>query len=204
MAGYSAGMFEQVSELSACLLRRVALTAVLFAVGATMPTIAWPQQQSAPAQQQIAPAQTSPEQPPTPAPAPPAQSNPGLFEEIGRLLKDSVTGIRDSASGLTSKLPSAKDTIEGINNTAKGARDSLTRITPSLSGQTVSGRSICPPAGNGAPDCKIASDNLCKEKGYKEGRSTDIETSQKCSANNYFSGGGACRTENFVTRAVCQ
>ncbi len=163
----------------------------------------WPQQPAAPQQQQLAPAQTPAE--PQPAPAPAEKSNPGLVEEIGKLLKDSATGIKDSAAGLTSKLPSAKDAIEGINNGAKGATDSLTRLAPPLSAQTmVSGRSICPPAGNGAPDCKLASDNLCREKGYKEGRSIDIETSQKCSASSYFSGQGACRTENFVTRAVCQ
>ena len=194
-------MFGQVSELSACLLQRVALTAALFAALAAMPRIALSQQAPAPPQQQIAPA-GPPSEPPQPAP--PERSNPGLVEEIGKLLKDSATGIKDSASGLTSKLPSAKDTIEGINNSAKGATDSLTRIAPSLSGQTVSGHSICPPAGNGAPDCKIGSDNLCREKGFKAGQSVDIETSQKCSASSYLSGKGACRTENFVTRAVCQ
>ncbi len=184
--------------------RRAALAAALFAAFACVPTPALSQQQPAPVQQlQVAPAQTSPE--PQPAPAPPAQSNPGLVEEIGKLLKDSAAGIRDSAKGLTSKLPSAKDTLEGINNTAKGATDSLTRITPPLANQTVvAGRAICPPAGNGAPDCKIASDMLCKEKGYREGRSMDIETSQKCSAKDYLAGRGACHTENFVTRAVCQ
>jgi len=57
---------------------------------------------------------------------------------------------------------------------------------------------------NGAPDCKRGADQLCKEKGYAEGRSVDIESTQKCSAKSYFSGQGACRTENFVTRAVCQ
>jgi len=202
MAGYSADMFGQVSELGACLLRRVALTAALFAAFAAMPRIALSQQAPATPQQQIAPA-GSPSEPP-PAPAPPERSNPGLVEEIGKLLKDSATGIKDSATGLTSKLPSAKDTIDGINNSAKGATDSLTRIAPPLSGQSVSGHSICPPAGNGAPDCKIAADNLCKEKGYKDGRSVDIETSQKCSAKDYLAGRGACRTENFVTRAVCQ
>jgi hypothetical protein len=202
MAGYSVQMFGQVGELSACLLRRVALTAAVFAIFAFVQTTAWTQQQPVPAQQQLAPPQPPSE--PQPAPSQPERSNPGLVEELGKLLKDSATGIKDSASGLTSKLPSAKDTLEGINNTAKGATDSLSGITPSLSAKTVSGRAICPPAGNGAPDCKIASDNLCKEKGFKEGRSTDIETSQKCSASSYFSGAGACRTENFVTRAVCQ
>lgn len=196
-------MFEKVGDFGACLLRRVALTAVLFAAVAAVPTTTWSQQQARPPQQQLAPAQTPSE--PQPAPEPPAQSNPGLVEEIGKLLKDSASSIKDSASGLTSKLPSPRDAIDGINNSAKGATDSLTRIAPPLSGQTmVSGRALCPPAGNGAPDCKIASDQLCKEKGYKEGRSIDIESSQKCSAKAYFSGGGACRTENFVTRAVCQ
>jgi hypothetical protein len=63
---------------------------------------------------------------------------------------------------------------------------------------------MCIVASNGAPDCKSASDQLCREKGYKEGRSLDIEAAQKCSAKAYFSGGSACKTENFVTRAVCQ
>ena len=183
--------------------QRVALTAAIVAAIAATPTIGWPQQQPAPTQEQVAPSQSPPE--PQAAPQPAERSNPGLVEEIGKLLKDSATGLKDSATGLTSKLPSARDTLEGINNTAKGATDSLTRLTPPISGQTVvSGRSICPLAGNGAPDCKIASDLLCKEKGYKEGRSVDIETSQKCSAKDYFAGKGACRTENFVTRAVCQ
>ncbi len=197
-------MFEPVGKLGACVPRHVMLTAALIFAIASAPKIAWSQQQQPPVQQQLAPAQSPPEPSPPPALEPAERSNPGLVEEIGKLLKDSATGIKDSATGLTSRLPSARDTIDGINNTAKGATDSLTRLTPPLSGQTVSGRSICPPAGNGAPDCKIASDLLCKEKGYKEGRSVDIETSQKCSAKDYFSGKGACRTENFVTRAVCQ
>ncbi len=186
------------------------MVAAFAAASLAAPNTAWPQQPAAPTQTQVAPAQQpAPPASAAPQPAPPVQppapSNPGLVEELGKLLKDSASGIRDSASGLTSKLPSARDAIDGINNTAKGATDSLSRITPSISAQTmVSGRSICPSAGNGAPDCKLASDNLCREKGYKEGRSVDIETSQKCSAKDYFSGGGACRTENFVTRAVCQ
>jgi hypothetical protein len=72
----------------------------------------------------------------------------------------------------------------------------------------VTGRSVCPVAGNGAPDCKAASDRLCKDKGYKDGKSLDIETAEKCSAKVYLSGRtgapGECRTENFVTRAICQ
>jgi hypothetical protein len=174
--------------------RMILMVAALIVVCGTVE--AWSQQTQP--QLQVAPSQQS--APPGPEPAPPA-NNPGLVEEIGKLLKD-------SASGLRSTLPSPGKALDGLNSSAKDAAkdatDSLKRIAP-LSGQTMaSGRTLCPPAANGAPDCKLAADQLCKEKGYAEGKSVDIESAQKCSAKAYFSGQGACRTENFVTRAVCQ
>jgi hypothetical protein len=170
--------------------RMVLMVAVLMILWGT--TAAWPQQ--AQPQLQVAPSQQP--TPPATQPPPPA-SNPGLVEEIGKLLKD-------SASGLSSALPSPGKALDGLNSSAKDATDSLKRIAP-LSGQSIAnGRTLCPAAGNGAPDCKLAADQLCKEKGYAGGNSVDIESAQKCSAKAYFSGKGACRTENFVTRAVCQ
>lgn len=168
-------------------------------------TLAWPQQSQTQAPAALpasaAPlAQSAPsaDLPPVAAqPEPPARTNPGLVEEIGKLLKGTT-------SSLTPSLPSPQQTIDELNSTTRKATDSLTRIAP-LSGQSVVvGRTMCIVASNGAPDCKSASDQLCREKGYKEGRSLDIEAAQKCSAKAYFSGGGACRTENFVTRAICQ
>lgn len=190
---------------------RAALMAFAFVLCAS--SIASAQQmQVAPATQPPPSATPVPETPPPPVPAaPPDQapkSNPGLVEEIGKLFKNSVTGLRDSASGLTSKLPSARETIDGINSSAKDATESLSRMTPIGPQTMVNGRAACPAAANGAPDCKAASDKLCKDKGYKEGKSLDIETAEKCSARVYLSGRtgapGECRTENFVTRAVCQ
>ncbi len=170
--------------------RMILMVAVLTTLWGT--TAAWPQQAKPPLQ--AAPSQQA--APPAPEPAPPP-SNPGLVEEIGKLLKD-------SASGLSSALPSPGKALDGLNSSAKDATDSLKRIAP-LSGQSMaSGRTLCPAAANGAPDCKRAADQLCKEKGYAEGKSVDIESTQKCSAKAYFSGQGACRTENFVTKAVCQ
>lgn len=182
-------MSNHSSDLFVDVRGRIVLIAMLTAVLGT--TAAWPQQ--AQPQLQVAPSQQA--APPTPSAPPP--NNPGLVEEIGKFLKD-------SASGLTSTLPSPGQALEGLNSGAKDATDSLKRIAPP-SGQTMaSGRTLCPPAANGAPDCKRGADQLCKEKGYAEGRSVDIESTQKCSAKSYFSGQGACRTENFVTRAVCQ
>jgi hypothetical protein len=173
----------------------VAIATSIALFGAT--TVAWPQQPQAPA---APPAQAAPQadQPPVPPESEqPVRGNPGLVEEIGKLLKGTT-------SSLTPSLPSPQQTIDGLNSSAKKATDSLSRIAP-LSGQSVVvGRTMCIVASNGAPDCKSASDQLCREKGYKDGRSLDIEAAQKCSAKAYFSGGGACRTENFVTRAVCQ
>ena len=179
-------MSNHSSDLLVDVRGRIAMLTAVFGT-----TAAWSQQ--AQPQFQVAPSQQA--APPTPSAPPP--SNPGLVEEIGKFLKD-------SASGLTSTLPSPGQALEGLNSGAKDATDSLKRIAPP-SGQTMaSGRTLCPPAANGAPDCKRGADQLCKEKGYAEGRSVDIESTQKCSAKSYFSGQGACRTENFVTRAVCQ
>jgi len=168
--------------------RMVLMVACLALVWGT--AAAWSQQ--AQPQLQVAPSQQP--APPTPQP-PPSAGNPGLVEEIGKLLKDSASGL---------SFPSPGKALDGLNSSARNATDSLKRIAP-LSGQTMaSGRTLCPAAANGAPDCKPAADQLCKEKGYAEGKSVDIESTQKCSAKSYFSGQGACRTENFVTKAVCQ
>ena len=78
------------------------------------------------------------------------------------------------------------------------------RIAPLSPQVMVSGRALCPAAANGAPDCKAGAARLCREQGYKDGSSVDVETAQKCSAKAYLAGQDACRTENFVTRAVCQ
>ncbi|MDO9060097.1 MAG: hypothetical protein Q7U92_13900, partial [Bradyrhizobium sp.] len=59
-----------------------------------------------------------------------------------------------------------------------------------------------------APDCKAAADKLCQSKGHTEGKSLDTDAAEKCSAKVYLPGRkrepGDCRTENYVTRALCQ
>lgn len=178
-------MYDRTRDMRRLFIR---LATLAFAIGTA--TTAWPQQ----AQPQVTPAQQSP--PAAEPPPAPERGNPGLVEEIGKLLKDSASGFKS--------LPSPGQALDGLNSSAKDATDSLKRIAP-LSGQSmVTGRTLCPAAANGAPDCKLAADQLCKEKGYVGGSSIDVESSQKCSAKAYFSGQGACRPENFVTRAVCQ
>ncbi len=132
----------------------------------------------------------------TEAVPPPAASSPGLFEEFGRVL-------RDSTSIFT--LPSPRETIDGFNARAKGATDTLGRYTrPNVA----SGRVVCLVAPNGAPDCKAAADKLCQSKGFGGGNSIESDAAESCPAKVLLSGRspepGECRTDNYVTRALCQ
>ncbi|OQW57404.1 MAG: hypothetical protein A4S14_20505 [Proteobacteria bacterium SG_bin9] len=143
----------------------------------------------------MAPAQ--PDAPPPPQTVPPPPSNPGLIDEIGRVL-------RDSTSIFT--LPSPKDTIDDLNARAKGATDSLGRLARPTSVAT--GRVVCKVAANGAPDCKAAADKLCQSKGFTSGNSIESDAAESCPARVLMSGRppepGECRTDNYVTRALCQ
>jgi hypothetical protein len=185
-------------------------------LGMTAMPLAWPQTPSPPQPNpaaQLAPAQ--PSQPaPNAQPAPPADApvrpNPGLVDEIGKILSN-------SASGIASTFKGSRDAIQDFNSRASGAAadglsrardtatDGLSRIAPQT---VVTGHAVCPVAANGAPDCAAASIALCKTKGYKEGKSLDVVSAEKCAASTYLSGRtgapGECKTENFVTRAVCQ
>lgn len=140
--------------------------------------------------QQQAPQQSAPPAAPAPAEQPPRQENPGLINELGKLW-DALP-----------KIKSPSETLDDI----KGAGESLTNLAkPST---MVTGRAACPVAANGAPDCKTGADRLCQSKGYKEGKSLDIDSTEKCSAKVYIPGRkrepGDCRTENTVTKALCQ
>jgi hypothetical protein len=73
----------------------------------------------------------------------------------------------------------------------------------------VSGRTICPIAANsGTPDCKLSADRLCQSKGYKEGKSLNTDSAESCSAKVLIPGRTRkpddCRTDTYVTSALCQ
>ena len=75
-------------------------------VTAALPQQAQPQLQVAPSQQSAPSAQ--------PAPPPAEPGNPGLVEEIGKLLKDSASGLKSTLSG-------SGQALDGLNSTAKDA-----------------------------------------------------------------------------------
>jgi hypothetical protein len=123
--------------------------------------------------------------------------NPGLINEIGKMFDKLPT------------LRSTGQTIDDLNARAKGAArdagDTLSRLATPL---MVSGRVACPVSANGAPDCKAGADKLCQTKGFKEGKSLTADSAETCSAKVLIPGRTRkpddCRTDNYVTRALCQ
>lgn len=126
--------------------------------------------------------------PPTPSTLAPSPSdNPGLINEMGKLFDK-----------LPSILPPIKSPTETMNDLSRLAKPST----------MVSGRMACPASSNGAPDCKLAADQLCQSKGYKEGKSLNADSAEKCSAKVLIPGRQRkpddCRTDTVVTSALCQ
>jgi hypothetical protein len=166
-------------ELARPQLATAGLVASLLAVSSEA---GWPQAAppptlglQSPAQQPLPPQQTEPQAP--------RDENPGLINEIGKLFEKSK-----------SLLPPLKSPGEALE-----------LAKPST---MVGGRSACLVSSNGAPDCKAGADKLCQSKGYKEGKSLDTDAAEKCSPKVYLPGykrqPGDCKTENYVTRALCQ
>jgi hypothetical protein len=176
--------------------RALAAAAVLLLVGAGE---AWPQ--GAPPQP---PSLGLQEQPPAapqqaePAPAPQPPANPGLINEVGKLF-DKLKPSKSPSETLGDFNARTRDAV-------KDAGDALSRLTKT--GAMVSGRAMCPAAADGTPDCKTAADQLCKTKGYGEGKSLNTDSAEKCSAKVLIPGRQRkpddCRTDTYVTTALCQ
>ncbi|HEX4793323.1 MAG TPA: hypothetical protein VH370_06005 [Humisphaera sp.] len=140
-----------------------------------------------------------PVQEPVAAPTPsPREEKPGLMEEIGNLFGKSLS--------ILPPLKTPGEAIDDLNARAKDASDSLLRLAKPSS--MVSGRTICPTAADGTPDCKSGANKLCQSKGYKEGKSLNTDSAETCSAKVLIPGRarkpGDCRMDNYVTHAICQ
>ncbi len=191
-------MPDRIGHLLKLCVTRVAPSVLALSLLVLAPDAAWPQPSlglQSPAQQPV-PAQPAPQQI-EPPPPPPAES-PGLINEIGKLFEKSKS--------LLPTIKSPGETIDDLNARAKDASESLTNMAkPST---MVKGRAACVVATNGAPDCKAGADKLCQSKGYKEGNSLDTDAAEKCSPKVFIPGRqrqpGDCKTENYVTRALCQ
>jgi hypothetical protein len=132
----------------------------------------------------------------------------GFFAAVGRWFSQQSANVNSTFKDARQKVEgfgqeagaAAKSTVEG----AKDAAGAVARI-PNV--RTVSGHEKCQVAPNGAPDCVAAANAICKTKGFDSGRSLDMTTAEICPPKIWMAGrstGPECRTETFVSRAVCQ
>jgi hypothetical protein len=118
--------------------------------------------------------------------------------------------VLEKSLSILPTLKSPSETLEDLNarakDAAKDAGEGLSRLTSPSSMAT--GRALCPASANGAPDCKVAAGKLCVAKGFKEGKSLTTDSVEVCSPKVLIPGRARkpddCRTDNFVTRALCQ
>lgn len=133
---------------------------------------------------------------------------PGVFESIGRWLERQTDNLGSSF----------KDAGKGVENfgreagvaaqtTVEGAKDAAGAVVRIPTARVITGHEKCRIAPNGAPDCVAAATAMCKARGFQSGTSADMTTAEVCPAQVYLSGrssGTECRTETFVSRALCQ
>ncbi len=139
---------------------------------------------------------------------PPKSDEPGFFESIGKWFGrqgDNLGSAFKDAGKNVSNFGheagiAAKSTVEG----AKDAAGAMVKIPTA---RMTSGHEKCQVAPNGAPDCVAAATAMCKKNGFESGKSMDMTTAENCPAQVLLSGrtsGSECKTETFVSRALCQ
>jgi len=142
--------------------------------------------------------------------APPAeQHDPGFLESAGKWLDRQVDGAKAMfghvGKGVQNFGHEAGIAARTTADTAKNAADSVAnQLSPA---SVIEGHEVCKTAPNGAPDCVAAANAICKAKGFKTGKSVDMTTAETCPAKVYLAGrsnGPECKTETFVSSALCQ
>jgi hypothetical protein len=137
----------------------------------------------------------------SPAAAPNSMPGPSLVDTIGRWFDDGTTQFKSNLQGAQ----------QSFDQFADQTRDAATDATDAVIGlpntRIVPVRERCALAGSG-PDCNAAAIVACRSKGFTTGKSLDTQSEQKCPAQVLLRGrapnDGECRTETFVTRALCQ
>jgi hypothetical protein len=142
-------------------------------------------------------------------PSPPHEDNPGLLHEMGKLF-DKILPLKKTGDATDSSPPPKEAApsagTDGGKDTLRTTGETLSRLAkPST---MISGRSACPVMADRTPDCKVGADRLCQSKGYKEGKSLNTDAAERCSPKVLIPGRARkpddCRTDTYVTSALCQ
>lgn len=138
----------------------------------------------------------------------PKPADDDVLGKIGRWFEDQFTNFGDNLKNAGSKIDNfgreagvaAKTTV----NTAKDAAEAVAKLP---NARVMTGHEKCVTSANGAPDCVAAANAICKAKGFESGKSVDMTTAEVCPTRVWMSGrlaDASCKTETFVSRALCQ
>jgi hypothetical protein len=99
-------------------------------------------------------------------------------------------------------------TNQAARDAAEAARHAATSVSKLPNAGIAGGHERCVIAPNGAPDCRIAAETMCRAKGYAGGASVDFVTVENCPppyrTSRREAPEGVCTMEHFVTKALCQ
>ena len=136
------------------------------------------------------------------------QEDTGFFAAVGRWFSQQSANVNATFKDARQKVEGfSQDAGAAAKSTVEGAKDAAGAVARIPNVRTVSGHEKCQVAPNGAPDCVAAANAICKTKGFDSGRSLDMTTAEICPPKVWMAGrstGPECRTETFVSRAVCQ
>lgn len=131
----------------------------------------------------------------------------GFLNGLGQWWDESVANFNAKLKEQQAKLDEfnkkQSDAAKDATQAMKNAADAMFSTSKLIETQQ-----LCPIAGNGAPDCASAATNVCKAKGFSDGRPIDIRTAERCKASLWISGqnpsAANCPVETVLLRVACQ
>ena len=199
----------------ALMVSAIGAAAILLLAGIPVAGVATAQTRAEPPKPASDPPAATPAPPAPPGPTPPAE-NPGFVGVLGNWMQQGMTSM---STGIDAMFGAAKGAADAASTMAKGAAgvakgaadaavDTAAGVTMLPVPGVASGHEQCLLAANGAPDCRVAAEALCRGRGFATGTSVDFVTSEKCQPPYRSSGRdtpeGACTLEHFVPRALCK
>jgi hypothetical protein len=127
----------------------------------------------------------------------------GFLNDLGKWWDNSIADFNAKIKEQQAKLDEfSRQQSEAAKDATKAMKDAF---TPS---KVIELQERCPVAGNGAPDCATAATNVCKAKGFSDGRPVDTRIAERCKASLWVSGqaptAADCATETVLLRVSCQ
>jgi hypothetical protein len=127
-------------------------------------------------------------------------------QQSGRWMQRGVTNMGAGFNQMVGAIGGQAN--RATRDAADAARNAAKSVSKLPNAGITGGHERCVIAPNGAPDCRVAAQALCRAKGYASGTSVDFLTVENCPppwrTSRRDAPEGVCTMEHYVTRALCQ